>query len=141
MLSYTVFNVEEALRLVAHCPAWDQWCNHAGFGWAEGRPTKGGQRAVESASRLRSTGFLALATCFLTGAMASTSNLPPFRRPVIVTLLPAIFSNKCLSPSTRAKWRSSLSACRSVLERPLTPRTIVRDGDLAPTEKFPDIQQ
>jgi len=36
MLSYTVFNVEEAFRLVAHCPVRDQGCNHSSLGWAEG---------------------------------------------------------------------------------------------------------
>ena len=30
--------------------------------------------------------------------------------------------------STRAKWRSSLSACRSVLERSLTPPTLLEMG-------------
>src|SRR5579864_7361293 len=30
--------------------------------------------------------------------------------------------------STRAKWRSSLSACHRVLENRLTPPTFVRDG-------------
>ena len=42
MLSYTVFNVEEAFRLVAHCPVRDQGCNHSSLGWAEG-----GRRVVE----------------------------------------------------------------------------------------------
>ena len=46
MLSYTVFNVEEAFRLVAHCPVRDQGCNHSSLGWAEG-----GRRVVELTMR------------------------------------------------------------------------------------------
>jgi hypothetical protein len=35
-------------------------------------------------------------------------------------------------PSTRAKWRSSMSACRGVLENVLDTADIVRDGDITP---------
>jgi hypothetical protein len=38
-------------------------------------------------------------------------------------------------PSTRAKWRSSMSAYRSALENVLDTADIVRDGDLSTVEE------
>src|ERR1035437_7387384 len=35
--------------------------------------------------------------------------------------------------SSRAKWRSSPSACRRVLEKCLTPPTLLENGDIPPT--------
>jgi hypothetical protein len=43
--------------------------------------------------------------------------------------------------STRAKWRSSLSACRSVLRIVLDTADIVRDGDISPLKRQPLLWQ